>query len=81
MLTVSNYLLFILCFISYFQCIRIPNNIPTLVPKPRHRTQLRHNHPVYTEMNECHRDNNRYKPQRTSHCSRDGCVSRFVLQL
>jgi len=48
LLTISNFLLYALCFISFAQCIRINCNIPNTVPVPRNRTQLRHNHHFYT---------------------------------
>lgn len=78
LLTTSNFGLYILCFISFYQCIRIKNTLPPHLPQPRIKSQLRHNHPVYTEVHTCDKENQKYKPPRTSHCHIDGCIARFV---
>lgn len=54
-LTASNWLLYTLCFISFYMSIRIDNRIPPSIPVPRTRSQLIFNHPAYTEKNECYR--------------------------
>jgi hypothetical protein len=68
----------VLCFLSFFQCIRIKNTLPAYLPQPRVKSQLKHNHPVYTEIHTCEKENQKYKPPRTSHCHIDGCIARFV---
>lgn len=55
LLTASNFLLYVLCFISYYQAININCKIPPTVPAPRHKSQLDFNHPLYTEKGECYR--------------------------
>ena len=48
LLTTSNFGLYIMCFISFYYCIRIKNSLPPYLPQPRIKSQLKHNHPLYT---------------------------------
>lgn len=73
-----NLAICLLGVLSWLQAIRIPTQLPPGVPSPRTKTQLRHNHPLYTHDMKCEKEGDRYKPPRTSHCSKDGCTVRFV---
>lgn len=76
--TLSNCLLYIMCFISYFQCVRIKTIISVQILMPKINRMLTNNLPFYTQTNVCSKEGDRYKPPRTSHCHIDGCVARFV---
>ena len=39
---------YVMCFISYYQAIRIKNTIPDTIIMPRKKNQLKNNHPMYT---------------------------------
>lgn len=55
MLTTSNWLLYLLCFISYYQSVNIDCKLPPVLSIPRHKSQLKNNHPAFTEKGECFR--------------------------
>lgn len=80
LLTTTNFLLLTMCYISFYQSIYIKNSLPDHLPAPRLRHHLRHNHPLFTEIKKCEKENEKYKPARTSHCKRDGCVVRMVAE-
>ena len=77
--TASNCILFIMGGFSYLQVIRISNKMMSYLPFPKEKTQLKNNHPLYSFQNKCEKEQDRFKPPRTSHCKRDGCAVRFVL--
>jgi len=79
LLNTSNYLAFTLAILSLFQCMRIPTHIPSDIAAPKVKLHLTNNVPFYTQINHCEKEAQRYKPPRTSHCHKDGCVARFVI--
>lgn len=78
MLQTSAFAMYIMCFISYYFAINITNELPKSMLMPRLKSQLKHNHPLYTERKQCEKENQKYKPPRVSHCHACKCVVRMV---
>lgn len=43
-----SFILYIMCFFSFWRCIKISNSPPPNLVKPRLKKMLRNNHPFYT---------------------------------
>ena len=44
---------YVMCFISYYQAIKISNILPESLILPRKKNQLKNNHYFYTEKKTC----------------------------